>query len=358
MSGNIQYINDTRYPGPKVHPATDKVGIPPLAELDAYPRLFTWGEIKDIIQKGDIDRLMRNREIQYKYDVWQKGVRTKYGSMENYLREALLPFPKTIRPTYDLTTSLDLSQPPSPISPATSAADSDGLEPVGSGVSTPSSTAFVSLEDSLVWNKNGNMKPVYLRLNDDGGLDQNIFAVLLNTWPYSVPTGVRHFCVWSRIPIAHPELVDYDPVSWQHIEEAGLSGFTGVLPVIPTSVPVELPNKADPSTTVQISMTGTPVGRGANQVSLPKAEWYLADRIYGGNELQRWTGVQHETKGGHEVGKIVRKLWDERGWECLWFLNPPRIQSVPGFSHFHVFVRRKTPEEIDAAEKAFAAGLI
>jgi hypothetical protein len=32
------------------------------------------------------------------------------------------------------------------------------------------------------------------------------------------------------------------------------------------------------------------------------------------------------------------------------FVNPPRLQSVPGFSHFHVFARRKTPEEIDAAE--------
>jgi hypothetical protein len=32
-----------------------------------------------------------------------------------------------------------------------------------------------------------------------------------------------------------------------------------------------------------------------------------------------------------------------------------RLQSVPGFSHFHVFARRKTPEEIDAAEAAVAA---
>jgi hypothetical protein len=32
-----------------------------------------------------------------------------------------------------------------------------------------------------------------------------------------------------------------------------------------------------------------------------------------------------------------------------------RLQSVPGFSHFHVFARRKTPEEIDAAEAAMSA---
>jgi len=36
-------------------------------------------------------------------------------------------------------------------------------------------------------------------------------------------------------------------------------------------------------------------------------------------------------------------------------LTIQRLQSVPGFSHFHVFARRKTPEEIDAAEAAMVA---
>jgi hypothetical protein len=35
-----------------------------------------------------------------------------------------------------------------------------------------------------------------------------------------------------------------------------------------------------------------------------------------------------------------------------------RLQSIPGFSHFHVFARRKTPEEIDAAEAAWGTGEI
>jgi hypothetical protein len=40
------------------------------------------------------------------------------------------------------------------------------------------------------------------------------------------------------------------------------------------------------------------------------------------------------------------------------FVNPPRLQSVPGFSHFHVFARRKTPEEIDASEAAYGARVV
>jgi hypothetical protein len=37
------------------------------------------------------------------------------------------------------------------------------------------------------------------------------------------------------------------------------------------------------------------------------------------------------------------------------FVNPAHLQSVPGFSHFHVFARRKTPQEIDISEKVHEA---
>lgn len=37
------------------------------------------------------------------------------------------------------------------------------------------------------------------------------------------------------------------------------------------------------------------------------------------------------------------------------FADVQRLQSVPGFSHFHVFARRKTPPEIDISEKVHAA---
>ena len=40
------------------------------------------------------------------------------------------------------------------------------------------------------------------------------------------------------------------------------------------------------------------------------------------------------------------------------FVNPPRLQSVPGLSHFHVFARRKTPGEISATEDAVRDGAL
>jgi hypothetical protein len=43
-------------------------------------------------------------------------------------------------------------------------------------------------------------KPNYLRW--EGWLDSEKYAVLPNDWPYNVPTGVRHYCVWSRVSLS------------------------------------------------------------------------------------------------------------------------------------------------------------
>jgi hypothetical protein len=42
-------------------------------------------------------------------------------------------------------------------------------------------------------------EPEYLRYEPHTGLDPEKYAVLPNDWPYNVPYGVRHFCVWSRV---------------------------------------------------------------------------------------------------------------------------------------------------------------
>ena len=51
--------------------------------------------------------------------------------------------------------------------------------------------------------------PVYLRWEGKRGLDKEKFAVLPNDWPYNVPVGVRHYCVWSRVsyPFTPPRSV-------------------------------------------------------------------------------------------------------------------------------------------------------
>ncbi|WVQ77604.1 hypothetical protein IAR50_007292 [Cryptococcus sp. DSM 104548] len=333
----VIYNNDTRYPGPASHPAPPEVtGLPTQAELDAYPRLFTWGELKEIIRSGDLGQLMRNKEMQWKYDQWSSGMKAKFGSTEKYLTQTRLPFPETSKPV-----------PSKPTCTSTLTVPNLSNTAPASGTSTPRSVGFASLASS----KDG--PPEYLTWT--GELDPEKYAVLPNDWPYCVPYGVRHFCVWSRIPIGHPYLVDYDPEAWAIIEDQGLGGFTGVTPINFPATPPEFASLQAPPSSSSSGSVPAALGRGAvdGAGDHVASDWYNTDVIHGGKELKKWAGVKYESRGGEEVGRMVRGLWDERGWECLYFVNPPRLQSVPGFSHFHVFARRKTPEEIDAAEKVW-----
>ncbi|WVQ98367.1 hypothetical protein IAU59_005490 [Kwoniella sp. CBS 9459] len=370
----VVYLNDRRYPGPSYHPASDDItGLPTQEELDAYPRMFTWGELKQTIIDGRLENLMRNKEMQARYNSWTKGIKERFGSTEKYLTQSRLPFPRAgsssgssstsrAEPTYDPKT-LDGG-------PSSPKALSHTLPDGTSETSTRSGQAPRPGLD-------------YLRYDAEAGFDESKYAVLNNDWPYNIPQGVRHFCVWSRVPIAHPSLVDDDPAAWAKIEEEGLGGFTGILPIStplrPVVDPSCLPSIPTQASALALASSGTatstttstentngstdnaqgqtgymrhPLGWGAATLAeFGEEDWYAVDLKFGGPELQKWANRQYEAKGGQEVGKMVKGLWDERGWECLWFVNPPRLQSVPGLSHFHVFARRKTPEEIDAGER-------
>jgi hypothetical protein len=110
----------------------------------------------------------------------------------------------------------------------------------------------------------------------------------------------------SQLPIAHPHLVSYSPSAWSQIESHGLGGFTGITPLLPVLSRPSTP----PSPTAQ-----------AREKSIGKVEdheWYATDVKYAGKEMRRWAGVEYESVGGREVGLMVKGLWDERGWECLW----------------------------------------
>ena len=60
------------------------------------------------------------------------------------------------------------------------------------------------------------------------------------------------------------------------------------------------------------------VGRQKYIGRIREKDWYAADIAYSGPEARRWAGVGYMAKGGQEIDKMVRGLWDERGWECLW----------------------------------------
>lgn len=47
---DVVWNGDRRFPGPRVHALPAYIsGVPTQAELDAHPRLFTWGELKEML---------------------------------------------------------------------------------------------------------------------------------------------------------------------------------------------------------------------------------------------------------------------------------------------------------------------
>lgn len=102
-----------------------------------------------------------------------------------------------------------------------------------SGAGTPSSVGFVSLSslnllEAKLKKKKSKSKsdrkskekekeeeegdePEYLRYDPTFGLDESKYAVLPNDWPYCVPYGVRHYCVWSRVSLKESVFIILSP---------------------------------------------------------------------------------------------------------------------------------------------------
>lgn len=120
--------------------------------------------------------------------------------------------------------------------------------------------------------------------------------------------------IWTRQPIFHPAII-LSSVS-ERIEADGLWGFTGLTspPPSPSSLPASLPALAE---------WGVPAD-------------FTVNRICGSPEEEE--SVRCAGLGVHD---FVRSRWPEDEWETAWFVNPPRLQSVRGLAHIHVFARRK-----------------
>ena len=89
----VRYLDDHRYPGPPTYPLPNHItGTPSQAELDAEARMFTWPELREIIRSGRLERLMRNKGQQRRYDVWMRGMKEGYGTTGAFASFSLLHF--------------------------------------------------------------------------------------------------------------------------------------------------------------------------------------------------------------------------------------------------------------------------
>jgi len=198
---------------------------------DPYPRLCNWDELKQIVDCGDLDKLLRHPKFQEEYDAANLVLAKEHGSVVNFLTK--------IRLGWDMN------------------------QPIG-----PEARSYFTSD-----------------------VPEGLVRVVFNDWPYSVPSGVSHYVVWTRLSLVHPDLVPSEV--WDRVNNNGLWDFVG--------------------------SEMTPKYNGPDAPLLKVAGW--------------------------EMDTFVRNIWPESDWESAWFMNPTRIQSVPGLAHFHVFARRKSENE-------------
>ncbi|KAH9969754.1 hypothetical protein BC827DRAFT_1120500 [Russula dissimulans] len=265
-------------------------GTPTKEELLVhYPAKFTWGQIKTFVNSGDLGLLKRDKKLQKRYQRWMEGIRAEYGSNANYLLKYRLQWGKADT----------LSKLPSRLSPPVITTENGKVAVLPSGLpqippdTKPYFTADVPLQ---------------------------LVSIITNDWPYSVPSFIEHHLIWSVLPIFPPDLPS---IIKARLLQDGIWGFTGYTadspPPSPSLLPACLSALSDWGIT-EASLIRSPCGSEEEEIAVREV--------------------------GLEVHKFVIANWKEREWETAWFVNPPRLQSVPALAHVHVFARYKSLDEI------------
>ncbi|KAF8195406.1 hypothetical protein BJ912DRAFT_875993 [Pholiota molesta] len=254
---------------------------PPTKEelLVHYPAKFTWNQLKTFINSGDLGMLKRDRKLQVRYDTWALKIKQEYGSIVNYLTDHRLRWGE-----------------PDTLSLLKSSLEVDPLFPV--------------ISPSVAGAKPSQDPPAYFSCETPS----QYISIIQNDWPYSVPAEIEHTLIWTKVPIYHPDLVDESIKA--RIYQDGLWGFTGS-----DSPPPSPSNIA--SSLGALSEWGITIDKMIKSPPPTLTEAALIERA------------------GKEVNRYVKTRWVESEWETAWFVNPPRLQSVPGLAHIHVFARRK-----------------
>lgn len=267
-------------PGSEETPVPIRSGPPTRQELlTHYPAHFTWPQIQTFVNSGDLGLLKRHKKLQQRYNAWMVAIKNEHGSVVNYLLDYRLRWGEPDTLTL-LPSALEEPEERHP--------QMDGLQ-------------------------NCYVVPEFFKA--DIPFCSDLICITQNDWPYSVPHEIEHTLVWSRLPIFHPTLIP-DAVS-ARIQQDGLWGFTGsssptqYLPSLESC----LPALAEWAITAE-SMICTPKGTDEEEEMVQNA--------------------------GREVCGFVRRRWLETMWETVWFVNPPRLQSIIGLAHIHVFARKKS----------------
>uniref|UniRef100_V5ERY9 Uncharacterized protein n=1 Tax=Kalmanozyma brasiliensis (strain GHG001) TaxID=1365824 RepID=V5ERY9_KALBG len=267
---------------------------------------MTWSYIIRILATGDLDQLFRDPVCDTAYRAFAPTARAAHGSIENYIRTVRLGWPAE-----------EAVGPPPPNMLDRPQKDPFAVMGSASGTSTPG-TPMVEVKET--WPEKTLPHPVtgvelrhFVEDTEEGGL----VKVIPNDWPYGVPAGATHWCVWSKLPILHPSLFETPDTPFDEgmreelyacITGDGIRGFTGFT--------------LEPKYRFQ--------GREVPEV----VGTYSQARLENGAQVSREEVSKAHAWASRHVTRFVEAKWPEGEYETAWFCNPPNLRTVPGLSHF------------------------
>lgn len=222
--------------------------------------LFTWADLLRIIGSGNLQQLSRHPEDLREYFAWTDSVKSSYGSVQNFLLSERF------------TASYLLDRP----------------SRSGEGGSRCFRSHFVEGREC---------------------------QVLVNDWPYSVPSEVTHHVVWSYLPILHPDLVCSEEEEKVRESAWGIIAKRGLCGTLTHKAGLTLPTLAE------------------HKTHLPHLIASIEDA---GLEGKVQNAMQ---KACQDLVRFIKGRWDMQRYEAAFFANPPSLQSVPSLAHFHVLIR-------------------
>lgn len=298
-------------------------------------RFMSWQYIIDVLSHGDLDQLCRDPVCDTAYRSFAPGVRAQYDGIENYIRQVRLGWPaeKTVNTGPNM-----LDRPQKDPLLILSQLSSSG-SPSGSGVSTPNGTKLPLEAVKETWPEKILPHPtqpgIVLRhfvadadADAEGG--QSLVKTIPNDWPYGIPAGCTHWCVWSKLPILHPSLFSTPDTPFPEslreelyncVTGDGIRGFAGFTPSSPTN-PIYQWNAA----TIPEILGSYSQAKLAqlNQTGKEPEEVQLTKELV--SQAHSWAS--------RHVTRYIIKTWPEEKFETAWFCNPPELRTVPGLSHF------------------------
>lgn len=265
-----------------------------------------------LLGNSQLHRLRRRPEELAAYLAWKEEVIAREGSMQRYLESSVFP-------------ASFLSQRLETRAPSPSMAEAQHGAALGFTISpTLDAAALFALE--TLPSPSVPLPPYFTR-----DIASTTTHLRVNDWPYSIPSEVKHYVLWSVHPFIHPSLIPRSYPSavrekaWTHIRGKGLTGLVGC--------------EADANT-----------NGGAVYVAVDDGE---SDEEQATIEAAIWDA-------GREMRGWVANTWkSEYGWEAAWFINPPvrlrwcyylnsirraistndlpqQLQSIPALPHFHI----------------------